>query len=101
MRRRRKISAGSILYWILAVMWLVTSAFPLYFTLISSVKEDSEIFAKFFVPTTNPQWMNFARADDMSGIIRAIFNSFFVSIGTILLVLVLVIPLAYVIARKK
>lgn len=97
----KKITAGRLVYWILAVLWLLTAAFPLYFTLISSVKDDSEIFAGYFVPTLVPKLENFLTANNMSGIVRAIFNSLSISICAITIMLLLVLPLSYVVARGR
>ena len=97
----KKLTAGRVIYWSLAVIWFLLAAFPLYFTLISSVKEDSEIFSNYFVPTAAPQFKNFVTANAMSGIVRAIANSLVISVGSISIMLLLVIPLSYVVARKK
>lgn len=97
----KKLTAGRAVYWFLAVLWLLMAAFPLYFTVISSVKEDSEIFSNYFVPTVSPQFGNFITANAMSGIVRAIFNSLAISVGAISIMLLMVIPLSYVVARQK
>lgn len=98
---KRKIKPGKLVYWILAVIWLFVSVFPLYFTLISSVKDDTEIFSNYFLPTMAPKFDNFVVANEMTNIIRAIANSLFISIAAVVIMLVLLIPLAYVVARKK
>lgn len=98
---KKKIKVGSVIYWWLAVIWLLIAAFPLYFTLISALKEDSEIFSNYFLPTLNPKFQNFITANEMSGIVRAIGNSLAVAIGAVVVMLLLTIPLAYVIAREK
>lgn len=98
---KKKIKAGSIVYWALAIVWLLIAAFPLYFTLISALKEDSEIFSNYFLPTMHPNFKNFITANEVSGIIRAIGNSLIVAVGAVSVMLLLVIPLAYVVARNK
>lgn len=98
---KKKLRLGKIIYWIGALLWLFVSVFPLYFTVISSVKDDSEIFSHYFLPTMVPKFSNYAVANEMTGILRAIANSLFVSIGTVIIMLILVIPLAYVVARQK
>lgn len=97
----KKMTAGRLAYGFLAVLWLLMAAFPLYFTLISSVKDDSEIFSGYFVPALVPKLGNFVTANEMSGIARAILNSLAVSVSAITVMLLLVIPLAYVVAREK
>lgn len=98
---KKKLKLGKIIYWLGALLWLFVSVFPLYFTVISSVKDDSEIFAHYFLPTMVPKFSNYAVANEMTGILRAIANSLFVSIGTVIIMLILVIPLSYVVARQK
>lgn len=98
---KRKFKVGSVVYWMIALAWLLVSIFPLYFTMISSVKNDSEIFSNYFVPTMTPDFSNYVVANEMTGILKAISNSLFVSIGTVVIMLILVIPLAYVVARQQ
>lgn len=95
------MTLGRLIYGFLALLWFLMAAFPLYFTLISSMKDDSEIFAAYFVPALIPKLENFVTANEMSGIIRAIFNSLFISVSSITIMLLLVIPLAYTTARKR
>lgn len=98
---KKRITAGSFLYWLMALIWLIVAAFPLYFTAISALKDDEEIFTSYFIPTLSPKFSNFLEANEMTGILRAIGNSLFVSLGAALLMLLLIIPLAYVVAREK
>lgn len=98
---KKKFRPGSIIYWLIALLWLFVSIFPLYFTVISSLKDDAEIFSNYFLPTAAPKFSNYAVANEMTGILRAIANSLAVSLGTVVIMLILVIPLAYVVARQK
>lgn len=98
---KKKVNAGSVFYWGLAVIWLLAAAFPLYFTLISALKEDREIFSNYFLPSLQPKFENFIAANEMSGIVRAIGNSLLTAISAVSVMLLLVIPLAYVVARKR
>lgn len=98
---KRKITPGKVIYWSLAGLWLVTAAFPLYFTFISSFKDNSEIFKNFLVPAVKPITENYVMAEKMAGILRATLNSLGVSGSAILIMLVVCTMAAYVIARKK
>ena len=51
----RKWSPGGMIYVLLAGVWFLTTLFPLYFTLISSFKDDQSIFSHFFAPPAT--WM--------------------------------------------
>ena len=99
MKKRKK--AGKIIYWLFAIIWLFIAAFPLYFTAISAVKDDEEIFSSYFTPTMKPKFENFITANEMTGIIQAIGNSLFISVSAVAIMLLLIIPLAYVVSRKK
>ena len=98
---KQKITLGKIIYWGLAVLWLVTAAFPLYFTFISSFKDNSDIFKDFLAPAMIPVLENYAMAEKMAGIFRATMNSLGVSICAIAIMLTVCNMAAYVIARKK
>lgn len=98
---KRKITPGKIIYWGIAVLWFVTAIFPLYFTFISSFKDNSEIFKDFLVPTLSPTFENYIMAEKMAGILRATLNSLMVSVSAIAIMLIVCTMAAYVIARHK
>lgn len=98
---KRKITPGKIIYWGIAVLWFVTAIFPLYFTFISSFKDNSEIFKDFLVPTLSPTLENYIMAEKMAGILRATLNSLMVSVSAIAIMLIVCTMAAYVIARHK
>lgn len=99
--KKRKMKAGRVLFVLAAVAWLLVTLFPLYFTLVSSFKEDSEIWKSMFALPEKIRVENYIQANKAANIIRATFNSIVLSIGSILIMLVCVIPAAYVLARKK
>lgn len=98
---KRKIAPGKIIYWGIAVLWFVTAIFPLYFTFISSFKDNSEIFIDFLTPTLTPTFENYVMAEKMAGILRATLNSLAVSVSAITIMLIVCTMAAYVIARHK
>ncbi len=100
-KRKKKITPGGVLMFILAAIWLLATVFPLYFTLISSFKDDEEIFANFFAPPTIFQVENYVRAQEMSNILQALLNSLIISASAIVSMMMLDILVAYIIARKK
>lgn len=97
----KKLSIGKIIFWALAVLWLLTTIFPLYFTIISSLKEDNEIWESMVRFPETWRFDNYIKANSVAGIIRATFNSLFLSVCSIGLMMACVIPASYVIARKK
>ncbi len=94
-------TAGRIVYIVLAGLWFLSTVFPLFFTLISSFKDDQSIFTDYFKLPDVWHFDNYARAESMTNIIRAVFNSLFVSAVSIILILFVTLLGAYVISRKK
>lgn len=75
---------------------------PLYFVLVSSLKNNLQIFGEpFALPLENPAWDNFAKAWDRASLGSGLLNSVLIVAGSILLTLVLALPAAYAIARLK
>lgn len=72
-------TAGRIVYIALAGLWFLSTVFPLFFTLISSFKDDQSIFTDYFKLPDVWHFDNYIRAESMTNIIRAVFNSLFVS----------------------
>lgn len=98
---KRKWTVGKVIYWGIACLWFGAAIFPLYFTFISSFKNNSEIFKDFLLPTLKPTLENYAMAEKMAGILRATANSLVVSGCAIAIMLVVCTMAAYVTARKK
>lgn len=101
MKKRFFELAGKWLYWGLAILWLITTLFPLYFSVLSSFKSDQAIFADFFALPDRFGLANYIAAEKMVHIFRAMGNSLFLSVGSILLMLAFCTMGAYVTARKK
>lgn len=99
MKKKRK--PLSLLYWFFALLWFIAAAFPLYFTFISSFKEDSQIFRNFLLPPSSFSLENYQKAQRMAGILGATKNSLLVSVSAIGIMLLFCTMAAYVIARKK
>jgi len=97
----RKITPLSIFYVFGASIWFVAAAFPFYFTLISSFKEDPEIFRNFIALPVKFHFENYVMAEKMSGIIRATINSLIVSIAAIAIMIFVIVMASYVISRKR
>ena len=98
---KKKWTVGKVIYWGIACLWFGAAIFPLYFTFISSFKNNSEISKDFLLPTLKPTLENYAMAEKMAGILRATANSLIVSGCAIAIMLVVCTMAAYVIARKK
>lgn len=99
--KRQHIGPGKILYWFLACLWLFATLFPLAFTVMSSFKNNKEIFCAFMAFPENPSLDNYAAAIEMTGILGAIKNSLLIAGTAIAIMLVFCLMAAYVISRKR
>ena len=84
-----------------AAFWFFITAFPLYFTLVSSLKTDKQIFSNYFSLPTEMHFENYVMAQQMSNILRALVNSIAIALVTITILLLIDILAAYIISRKK
>lgn len=96
----RRLSPGKLLYFMLAALWFLVTLFPLYFTVISSLKLDSEIWGTMFQPPSDPQWGNYVTIVRTASLFRAIANSLILSLGSVTIMILCVTMSSYVISRK-
>ena len=96
----RRLSIGKVIYILLAILWFMVTLFPLYFTVISSLKPDSEIWGTMFQPPSNPQWGNYLTIVKTASLFRAIANSLTLSLGSVMIMILCVMMSSYVISRK-
>lgn len=96
----KKLKAGDILYRILAVFFFLIFVYPIYFTVVSSFKNNTEIWNTMFALPSHIEWSNYVSSVVDVGILRAVLNSFIFSFGACLVVVVFVTMAAYVVARK-
>ena len=90
----RGLTAGKAVHFLLALL------FPLYFTVVSSLKLDNEIWDTMFQLPSIPQWENYFKAAETAGILSAIVNSVVISLGSVAIMIVCVMMSSYVIARR-
>lgn len=94
----RKLGVGLTVF---AVFWLLVTLYPLSFTIISSFKDNTEIFSR---PMSLPSVLrieNYSKALLQAKILRNIANSLFLSVVSVTLLLFLVAICSYVLARQK
>ncbi|PJJ55536.1 carbohydrate ABC transporter permease [Compostimonas suwonensis] len=103
-RRRKRLPsptssgpAATILAWLYALVL----AIPLYYLLVSSLKDNIGIFTNPFGLPTEPIWENFAQAWNRAQLGTALLNSVLISVVAVALTLVLAIPAAYALARSE
>lgn len=85
--------------YVFSVLWLGVNMYPLFFTLISSFKNNDEIYTSMFALPQNFRFENYTKAFFDSNIGEALFNSILISASATLLVLLVASMGAFVLAR--
>ncbi len=96
----RKITPLKVIFVFFALLFSFIFLYPIYFTLISSFKNNNEIWNTMFAMPRSLMMDNYNSAISMIGILTAVMNSFIYSIGATIVVVVAVTMGAYVIARR-
>jgi multiple sugar transport system permease protein len=104
MDERNLSKKKNLLYNTIAVIILIVLLFPLFWTFITSLKTEKEIFLN--PPTWYPHVLNTKSyaAQIENGdfnMFKSFFNSFMISMGAMLISVVLAVPASYAIARYK
>lgn len=86
---------------IIAIIWSIGTLIPLIFTIISSFKNTTEIYESPFELPKHIRMNNYTEALFNGNMLRAIGNSFFLAITTVVLVIVIGSMAGYVISRNK
>ncbi|QAY73538.1 carbohydrate ABC transporter permease [Agromyces protaetiae] len=85
----------------LAWVYALILAIPLYYLIVSSLKNNVGIFTDPFGLPLDPVWTNFAEAWERAKLGQALLNSVFISVVAVALTLFLAIPAAYALARSE
>ena len=101
---RRLSKRENIICCIVAFVLLIVLLFPLFWTFITSLKTEQEIFQ--IPPTWYPHVLNtksYAAQIETGdfNMFSSFFNSFIISMGAMLIAVVLAVPASYAIARYK
>lgn len=83
------------------ILWAVIVAFPVVWTLYTSLKSDQEFFQNPFALPAVPQWDNFVDAWNEGNFGAYFFNSILTVLVTLAITLLVVSTSAYVIAKYK
>lgn len=100
MSRNKKFN---IVCWIFIIAFLLITVFPFFWIVISSFKPESEIFGAncYRIIAENPTLDNYRIVIFEKGMVRAIGNSFAMSMITTLYVVIVASMSAYIISRFK
>ena len=96
----RKIRLPGILYRVIAIVFAAIFIYPIYFTIVSSFKNNNEIWNTMFALPSKIEWANYTSAVQDVKILRAVMNSFIFSLGASFVVMIVVTMGAYVCARR-
>ncbi|MDY8166500.1 hypothetical protein [Bacillus thuringiensis] len=96
----KKFKPLVIIQHFLLIMMCIIAIFPIYWMLISSFKNESEIFTASFIPL-KPTIENYIYAFSEMPIIKMMFNSFLISIMMTALQLITSILAGYALVRWK
>lgn len=84
---------------VLLGMYALLTLYPLIWLFLSAFKTNNEIYSNPFSLPTSWQFDNFVRAWEVSNMGRAMFNSLFVTVVTLVITIILSALTAYAIAR--
>jgi len=99
--KRRGAAKQVLLSLVLGILTL-TFVYPLYYMLINSLKERTAYFVNpFGLPVGALQWQNYATMISQFQILNLFKNSFFVSAGTVVLLLLVCTFSSYVFAKYR
>ncbi|MGP8313154.1 carbohydrate ABC transporter permease [Enterocloster aldenensis] len=100
MKHCRTKAARLFIYLIFSV-FVVLNVFPLLWLLVSSFKTNKEFMADLFSLPKKLMAENYVAAWEYSGIGKYVFNSVLVTVGSVSIILVLAVMIAYVLARYR
>ena len=104
MDEKKPKKTASIILCAVSVLLLIVLLFPLFWTLVTSLKTEKEIF--LIPPTWYPHELNtksYAAQIETGdfNMFKSFFNSFIISGGSMIIAVVLAVPASYAIARYK
>ncbi|MBQ8306351.1 MAG: carbohydrate ABC transporter permease [Blautia sp.] len=96
----KKIRIRSIIFVLFAILFAAIFIYPIYFTVVSSFKNNNEIWNTMFSLPSKIEWSNYTSAIQDVKILKAVLNSFIFSLGASFVVVIVVTMAAYVCARN-
>lgn len=93
---------GKIRWWkyLVSAVILIIYLLPIYVVVMTSLKPVTEYTSRL-LPPSYPYWENYIQVFQNSGILNAVKNSFIITLGTVLVVVVVGCLAAYPMARNK
>lgn len=98
---RRHISIGQWILYAFAVLWSLITIYPLFWTVMSSLKTNSEIFGQTFKLPEEFHFEYYAHALFKANMGRSLLNSLFLTSATTLCTVVFASMAAFILARYR
>lgn len=95
-----KKSAGNLAKYVFLVLGCFAIALPLYLTIANAMKTQQQLSSSFFAPPESFYLDNFAAVISKANFFRYVFNSAFITVTSIVLILIVVPLTAFPIARR-
>ncbi len=100
-KTRLSATGNQIIAGFILVFFLIITAFPLVWTLISSLKSSQEILTSALSLPEKPQWINYVNAVRVTGITKSYLNSVIVTALSVVINAYIALLAAYVFARFR
>jgi ABC-type glycerol-3-phosphate transport system permease component len=101
MARARRVPVRQVLVFLLLLALVATFLYPVFFMAVNSLKSRSEYFTNQFSMPARPSIENYATMVSQFQIFKLFRNSFYVSAGTVLLLLVVGTFASYIFAKYR
>lgn len=92
---------GSIFVYLFSVFWAVITIFPLFITILCSIKDNAGITLGMFTLPKKIEWSNYVQAFESAHIIQAVGNSLFFAVSSTVLTCLVGMLSAYILSRKR
>lgn len=99
--KNKKLNLATIIQYIFLIAMAMMFIMPLLFTLVSSLKDNREIFGSPFALPETYRFENYVVAWKEANMSKYFFNSIFISISTVVVLAIVSSMAAFIIARFK
>ncbi len=96
-----KRKTGRVFAYIFAAFWMIMTIFPLFITILCSLKDNAGITLGMLSLPKKLMWSNYTQAFESAHIIQAVGNSLFFAMASTVLTIIIGMLAAYVLSRKK
>lgn len=98
---RKRIKIGTVFLLAIMIVWAIITIYPLFWTVISSLKTNTEIFVNTFALPGEYHFEHYSEAFFKANMGRSILNSLIIASSTTVLVIILASLASFVLARFR